>query len=253
MGNSWKPALSVCGLSSALIVSGCQAQSPSSLNGADRLLTGREIHELQTSTTLETAQTVEIGSDRYAIPSAAYVRLAEVGRGTPSAYYEAWLNLRAVDAIADGADQVRSQSETVSVSVGFLGPPRPAVPVPDESWTRSEVGIPDLPGTDLWLDTRQCLDDQAPAPRADHYDIFVRAVWTVADTPLHLSCRVSLAPTPNNRRSLSCFGGSAQTPSGLNYGFSGSATLDGGCRATLEQIAASFAYLPLIVADWRKN
>ena len=209
MGNSWKPALSVCGLSSALIVSGCQAQSPSSLNGADRLLTGREIHELQTSTTLETAQTVEIGSDRYAIPRAAYV--------------------------------------------GFLGPPRPAVPVPDESWTRSEVGIPDLPGTDLWLDTRQCLDDQAPAPRADHYDIFVRAVWTVADTPLHLSCRVSLAPTPNNRRSLSCFGGSAQTPSGLNYGFSGSATLDGGCRATLEQIAASFAYLPLIVADWRKN
>lgn len=229
----------------------CEAQ-PSSNADDSRALTGREIHELQSSTQMETAQIVEVGGDRYAIPRAPYVRLGEVGRGTPTAYFQAWLNLKAVVPSTQYPDQKYPVRDMTAASVSFSEPGTPSVPVPGEGWVRSEVGIPEFPQVELWLDTRQCQDDRPPVPTSDRFTVQVRAVWTIAETPLQLSCHASL-DAPNGRHPMTCFGGSALTPSGLTYGFYGGGSLDQGCRAALEDVARSFAYLPLIVAEWRKD
>ena len=239
--------------SSAVIASlfavSCGAQ-PSSDSAAKVHLTALEIHELQTSTPMEVAQVVEGVGARYAIPRAPYVRLGEVGRGTPTAYYQAWLDLKAVIPPTQYPDQTYPVRDKISVSVGFLEPGIPIVPVPGEGWVRSEVGIPEFPQAELWLDTEQCIDDRPPRSAPDRFDVRVRAVWTIAETPLQLSCRASLN-APNGRHNMTCFGGSAPTPSGVTYGFYGGGSLDQGCRAALEGLARSFAPLPLIVADWR--
>lgn len=233
-----------------VFVSGCEAQTPSRYyeTGAG-VLTGREIHELQNSTKLDVAQIVKVGNDQYAIPRAPYVRLAEVGRGTSSAHFQAWLELKG----ADTAPNAGIRSKVVTASVGFSAPGHSSVPEPDAGWTRSTVGIQDLPAAEIWIDTRECVDDQAPAPSSDKYMINLRAIWKVNDAPFQLSCNINTAVTPNGRQIVSCFGGSGQASSGIKYGFYGSDSLDQGCRAALERLVTSFAYLPLIVADWRNN
>lgn len=234
-----------------LFVGSCGAKI-SSDSEARESLTALEIHELQTSTPMEVSQVVEGVGERYAIPRAPYVRLGEVGRGTSTAYYQAWIKLRAVVPPTQYPDMKYPVRDITAASVGFSQPGIPSVPIPGEGWVRSEVGIREFPQVELWLDTRECEDDRPPAPAKDRFDVRVRAVWTIAATPLQLSCRASLG-TPNGRHNMTCFGGSAPTPSGLTYGFYGGGSLDQGCRAALEEVVRSFAPLPLIVADWRKE
>lgn len=243
--------LPIFGSGIALLFAGsCEAQ-PSSDSEAGESLTALEIHKLQTSTPMEVVRVVEGVGERYAIPRASYVRLGEVGRGTSTAYYQAWIKLRAAVPPTQYPD-TKYPVRDFAASVGFNEPGGPIVPIPDEGWVRSEVGMPEFPQVDLWLDTRECEGDRPPAPAKDRFDVRVRAVWTIAETPLLLSCRASLG-TPNGRHNMTCFGGSAQTPSGLTYGFYGGGSLDQGCRTALEAVARSFAPLPLIVADWRKE
>lgn len=230
-------------LSLALGVSGCEAQTPESVAAA--ALTGREIHELQKSSEMEVSRVVEAGGARYFVPRASYVRLGEVGRGTPSAYYQAWIRLR-------GADGQRDVDEPLAATVTFMDPGRPRLASPDDSWIRSDMEIPGLGTTTLWLDTRECRDDDMPPPAENAPDLRIRVGWTIADTKLELNCRASLAPTPNGKRPMACFGGSEVTPSGVTFGLYGGASLDHGCRSALESLVSSFAHLPLIAADWRE-
>lgn len=224
----------------ALSGSGCEAQTHT-----NAVLTAREIHELQRSSEMGVVRVVEARGERYSIPSAPYVRLGEVGQGTTSAYYQAWISLRS-------AGGQRNVDEPLAASVTFLDPGKPQLASPDDSWLRSDIEIPGLGLTTLWLDTRECHDDLMPPPVDNGPDLRIRAVWTISDTTLGLNCRASLAPTPNGKRPLACFGGSAATQSGVAFGLYGGASLDLGCRSALESLASSFAYLPLIVADWRE-
>lgn len=143
-------------LSLALGVSGCEAQTPEPEAAA--ALTGREIHD----------------GVRYFVPRASYVRLGEVGRGTPSAYYQAWISLR-------GADGQRDVDEPLAATVTFMDPGRPRLASPDDSWIRSDMEIPGLGTTTLWLDTRECRDDDMPPPAENAPDLRVRVGWTIAD------------------------------------------------------------------------
>jgi hypothetical protein len=237
----------------ALSVSGCEAQTPVRPENPAVLLTGREVHELQNSTAMDVSGTVEVGNDRYLIPKAPYVDLMEVGRGTPTAYHQAAITLRSVKL----ADQRLGQPyprDSVTALIGFNAPRLPGgFPVPDDGWVLSEQGLEGLPNVDLWLDTRQCVGDRPPPLSDDKPGLEIRAVWTVADVPLLLSCYMPLTPTPNGRYTLRCNGGSERTPSGVIIRFNGLASLDFGCRAALETLASSLAYLPMIVADWREE
>lgn len=239
-----------------LLVWGCEARSQVEfVKSGDISITGREIHELQNSSRFEVAEVVQVGNDRYSIPRAPYIRLAEVGKGTPTAYYQAWLELEAELNRDNGQSHKPSQYETktVTASVSFLDTGLPNFPQRDSDWIRSDFDLEGLPDTAIWLDTRQCENDQAPSLNAERSMISIQAIWVVAETPLYLSCHISLYPTPNGRRSVSCFGGSERTLSDPHYSFYGGDTLDQGCRAALERLVASFAYLPLIVDDWRSR
>lgn len=232
-------------LALAMVCSGCESQMPSQRDAA-AALTGREIHELQRSSEMEVARVVEAGGKRYFVPRAPYVRVAEVGRGTASPHYQAWIDL-------ENGDEQDDVKEPLAATVTFSDTSRHVLASPDANWTRSDIEISGLGMTTLWLDTRECSDDKMPPAVENMPDLRIRAVWTVADTPLELSCRASLAPTPSGKRPLACFGGSAATPSRPALGLYGGASLAHGCRFALESLASSFAYLPLIVADWDRN
>ena len=231
--------LTLCG-------SGCEAQMTAQL-GTAATFTGREIHELQRSSEMEVSRVVEASGKQYFVPRAPYVRLAEVGQGTASAYHQVWINLRS----SDGQEDV---DEPLAATVTFRAPGRPQLTSPDDSWIRSDIAIAGLGMTTLWLNTRECPDDMMPSPVENMPDLSIQAVWTVADTTLELSCRASLAPTPNGKRPMACFGGgSGPTSSGVTYGLYGGASLDRGCQSALEALVSSFAHLPLIVADWDRE
>lgn len=247
-------AVIVVTMAIALSVSGCEAQTPVRPETSAVLLTGREVHELQNSTAMDVSGTVEVGDDRYVIPKAPYVDLMEVGRGTPTAYHQVAVTLRSVKLAHQRLDQPYPPRNSVTALIGFNAPRLPGgFPVPGDGWVLSEQGLAGLPGVDLWLDTRQCVGDRPPPLSDDKLSLETRAVWTVADVPLLLSCYTPLTPTPNGRYTLRCNGGSERTPSGVIIRFNGLASLDFGCRAALETLASSFAYLPMIVADWREE
>lgn len=231
-------------LSLALGVSGCEATTVEP--DAAATLTGREIHELQKSTEMGVSRIVESGGVQYFVPIASYVQLGEVGRGTPSAYYQAWINFR-------GANGQRDVDEPLAATVTFMDPGRPRLASPDDSWIRSNMDVPGLGTTTLWLDTHECRDDQIPPPVENRPDLRIRVLWIINDTKLKLNCRASLAPTPNGKRPMACFGRSEATPSGITLGLYGGASLDHGCRSALESVVSSFAHLPLIAADWRRE
>lgn len=228
-----------------LVGSGCKAGMPAQPDTA-ATLTGREIHELQRSSEMEVSRVVEASGKRYFVPRAPYVRLAEVGRGTASAHYQAWINLRR----ADGQEDV---DEPLAATVTFRAQGRPPSASREDNWIRSDMEIPGLGMTTLWLDTRECRNDQMPPPVENMPDLRIQAAWTIADTTLNLNCRASLAPTPSGKRPMTCFGGSAATSRDVTIGLYGGASLDQGCRSALEALVASFAHVPLIVADWDRE
>lgn len=227
----------------SLFGSGCESQRH---RDAPVTLTGREIHEHQRSSEMEVARVVEVNGKRYFVPRASYVRLAEVGLGATSAHYQAWIDLKSVD----NQDDV---DEPLAATVTFGGGGRRSLASPDANWSRSDIEIAGLGMTTLWLDTHECSNDRAPPPRDNTPDLRIRAMWTVAATPLELSCRVSSTPTPSGKRPMACFGGSAAMPSRPTFGLYGGASLAQGCRSALESLASSFAHLPLIVADWESG
>lgn len=158
-----------------LVSSGCEAQTSARSDSSTSLLTGREIHQLQNSTAMEPAGTVQVGDRRYSIPRAPYVELAEFGHGTPAAYTSAAVMLRTVTMVVQQPGDLYPPRNRVLASVEFNRPRGPAalpapapasVPVPD-GWVRSERGLPELPDVDLWLDTQQCVDDLPPPPSPD--------------------------------------------------------------------------------------
>lgn len=232
-------------LALALVGSGCESEMPAQPDAA-ATLTGREIHELQRSSQMEVARVVEANGQRYFVPRAPYVRVAEVGLGTTSAHHQAWIDLKS-------ADEQDSVKEPLAATVTFTDAARLPLTSPDGKWIRSDIEIPGLGMTTLWLDTRECSDDKMPPPVHNMPDLRIRAVWTIADTPLELSCRASLAPTPSGKRPMACFGGSAATPSQPAFGLYGGVSLAHGCQRALESLASSFSYLPSIVADWERG
>lgn len=239
-----------------LVSSGCEAQTPARPDSSTSLLTGREIHQLQNSTAMEPAGKVQVGDRRYSIPRAPYVELAEFGHGTPTVYTSAEVMLRTVTMAVQQPGDLYPPRNWVLALVEFNRPRGPAalsvpasVPVPD-GWVRSERGLPELPDVNLWLDTQQCVNDLPPPPSPDKSSLQIQAMWTVDDVPLLLSCDAPLAPNPSGKLTLRCNGGSEPTHLGVVIGFHGLVSLERGCRAALEELAPSFAYLPLIVADW---
>lgn len=239
------------GMANIIFMTSCEANPYENVD-ASRALTGREIHEIQSLTQMETSQIVETGADQYAIPRASYVRLGEVGRGTSTSYYQAWINLKPAVPPRQYTDQKYLQRKLITASVSFSENGAVSIPVPGEGWKRSEAGIPEFPEVELWLDTEQCVDDRPPQAGGEQYDLRIGAIWTFSETPLYLSCRATIG-TPSGRHSMNCVGGSPSMPSGLRYRFYGVETLDMGCRASLENLVRSYVYLPLIVSDWKKN
>lgn len=241
-----------------LVSSGCEAETSVRSDSSTSLLTGREIHQLQNFTAMEAAGNVQVGNRRYSIPRVPYIDLAEFGHGTPTAYKSAAVMLRTVKMAVQQPGDLYPPRNRVLATVDFNRPRGPAalpapaptsVPVPD-GWVRSERGLPELPDVDLWLDTQQCVDDLPPPPSPDKSSLRIQAMWTVDDVPLLLICDTPLAPNPSGQLTLRCNGGSEPTHLGVVIGFQGLVSLERGCRAALEELAPSFAYLPLIVADW---
>lgn len=212
-------------------------------------LTAREISEIQRTSDLPVSRVVEANGRQYAVPQAPHVRLAQIGRDTPFAHYQAWIYLKpASEAVAKG-----DINERLAATVTFTDETRGLLASPDDSWAQSEVEIPGIGMTKLWFETEACIDDRMPPPVEDQPAFVIRVVWTIAETPMEIFCMASLAPTPSGVRPLSCFGGSAVTSSTPAINLYGGALLDNGCKSALVSLVSSFAHLPLIVADWRQE
>lgn len=241
------------GVGIALLLAASCGASPPSENATTKPPTALEIHKTQTSTRMEVSRIVEAQGKRYAIPRASYVRLGEVGRGTPTAYYQAWITFSRADPTQQIPSRKIPADDHLTASVSFDQPDSVdifPVPTAEGGWVRSDTGIAEYPDAELWLETTQCENDHPPKPSPEPSDLHVKAVFNIADTQLRLSCVGGLNP-PNGRVHLICVGGSTPTSSGLKYGFYGVTSLDNGCRASLEEIARSYATIPLIVGDWR--
>lgn len=237
----------------ALLLAASCGASPPSENATSKPLTALEIHKTQTSTRMEVSRIVEGRGKLYAVPSAPYVRLGEVGRGTPTAYYQAWITFSHAVPTQQIPGRKIPAIDRLTASVSFNQPDGVDIfpsPTAEGGWVHSDTGIPEHPNAELWLETTQCENDRPPKPSTEPSDLNVKAVFSIAGTQLRLSCSGALNP-PNGRVHLICVGGSAPTSSGLKYGFYGVTSVEKGCRAALEELARSFAAIPLIVDDWR--
>ena len=118
-----------------VIAGGCSAQSTDPDGGRSAVLSGQEIRDFQNANASNVSSVVTVGNQNYAIPQAPYVRLAEIGRGTSSAYYQAWLTLRKTNNPDASGGKRPDRAETVTVSIGFQDPGNPGAPHRDEGWT----------------------------------------------------------------------------------------------------------------------